>query len=186
VSGVDLALVWPALVTPAIGLETSTEVANDYAGGVHAGLGVATLKRATVMGQAGVRFFTAALQSDGKTYGGTVADIELEIGERWGPGWSRNSEGENGIFWELGLGPHLVLMGGERLPLHVNPAIGAHTGFGGLVGKGDVRVLLGFRASATFRTDNYWFSIVGPTEDVRVDYNPGRVGIELLAGVHLP
>ncbi|MFZ5480510.1 MAG: hypothetical protein ACOZNI_27355 [Myxococcota bacterium] len=184
-SPVDVALVWPGLATNAVELSAADRVSSEIALGALADVRVAKLKRASLLGGAGVRFWTAGVEADGRVVRATVADLELEIVERWGPGWTVATEGQQGIHWELGAGPHLVMLGSDRIALHLNPALGLHTGFGGYVGKGDTRALLGFRVSATLRTDQYWGSLVGATEDVSWEYWPGRLSLELYGGVGL-
>ncbi|MFZ5480512.1 MAG: hypothetical protein ACOZNI_27365 [Myxococcota bacterium] len=184
-SPLDVMVVWPALVTPAMDLSYGEETARPFGAGVVVDRALVTLPRATVLGQVGARVWGASLDVDGTRFAATVTDVELEIGERWGPGWSKRGGGEPSFFWELGFGPHLVVFDGAIWDPHLNPALGLHTAIGGVIGTGRVRALVQLRSSATLRIDSYYGSVTMPEDAIRWDYHPGRIGLELLGGIEL-
>ena len=157
-SVVQVLLVWPALETASVSVgswSNTGEAGSQLSGGLLAVAPLFAGPRASLLGQVGFRGYTAGMRADELEVRGWAGVVELEAVERWGAGGGKRRKDEPGVFWEIGLGPHVALFGGDWWGLHVNPALDTHTALGGVIGRGPLRGVVQLRGTATVRTDSY-------------------------------
>ena len=151
---------------------------SEYRGinaGVNAVLGMYRAPRSDLQVLTGLRVSIASMNG----YALNVWDVPVEGGWRW------TLPGERWVqpYWDLGVGPHLYVVVPQYQPVMGDVGFGTHTGFGATIGKGDIRGVLGARASVSVGFDQLSGHVSTVDGDRSWSWHPLSARVDGYAGV---
>jgi hypothetical protein len=151
---------------------------SEYRGinaGVNAVLGMYRAPRSDLQVLTGLRVSIASMNG----YALNVWDVPVEGGWRW--------SGREGAlvrgYGEVGVGPHLYVVVPQYQAILGDVGFGTHTGFGATIGTGDVRGVLGLRASVSVGFDQLSGHVSTVEGDRYWDWHPLSARVDGYAGV---
>jgi hypothetical protein len=178
----ELALEYPALATSRMNVAEESPIVGPLQGGVVADLGLATFNSVTLTATLTGRGYGAAWEGNFPLTA-SVWGLGADFGARFSPA-SSESRLVNGWFGVgSGLrGEYLVVEHWEQV---ATAGLGAWTGGGVNIGKGNVRAALAVRADVTLRVDSWNGTVMTGNGTTTWSYWPGSARIVAQAGVNV-
>lgn len=178
---VEISLEYPAVSTERVVVTEEAPSGGPVTGGLVVDAAFAHFNGTDLVVTAAARGWGAAWD---RTPGFTarVWDVGLDFGARFAPG--TDTAAVQG-WWGVGSGVRVGVLDIDWWDDVVSYGLGAWTGGGVVIGRGDVRAVLSLRGDLTIRFDAWTGTVVTSGQTTNWSYWPGNARVSALAGVQL-